>query len=56
MQQAAKVGFPLVGAIFLALAALKFVNGGNWIVWVILGVLFGGLGIFGRKGTGGDQS
>lgn len=46
MDSAKKAGFPLIGAIFLALAVFKFLQGDNWVVWAILGVLFGGLGIF----------
>jgi hypothetical protein len=50
-----KKGFPLLGAIFLALAFLKLVQGENWVVWAILGVLFGGLGAFSWKRSGGDD-
>ena len=50
-----KKGFPLIGAIFLALAVIKFLRGDDWIVWVILGVLFGGLGAFARK-KGAERS
>lgn len=46
MDTAKKAGFPLIGAIFLALAAVKLLQGDDWVVWAILGVLFGGLGIF----------
>ena len=49
MESAKKTAFPVVGAIFLALALFKFLDGGNWIVWLLLGVLFGGLGIFRSK-------
>ena len=55
MPNAAKTGFPILGAIFLALAVLKLVQGENWVVWAILGVLFGGLGIFSRTRSGGDE-
>ena len=47
-------GLPILGIIFLALAVLKLVQGENWVVWAILGVLFGGLGIFRRKSQGPD--
>ena len=49
MGGAAKKGFPMVGAIFLVLALVKFLQGGDWVVWAILGLLFGGLGIFSRS-------
>ena len=42
-------GVSFIGALFLGLGAFKFFTGGNWIVWVILGILFGGLGLFARK-------
>ena len=48
-------GLPLLGIIFLALALLKLVQGENWVVWAILGVLFGGLGIFRRKPQGPNE-
>ncbi|WP_347303735.1 hypothetical protein V5740_03695 [Croceibacterium sp. TMG7-5b_MA50] len=46
-------GLPIVGIVLLTLALLKFVQGGDWVVWLILGVLFGGLGVFSRKGRAG---
>ena len=46
-----KKGFPLLGGIFLALGLLKLIRGDDWVVWIILGVLFGGLAIFSRKGA-----
>lgn len=48
-------GLPILGIIFLALGLLKLVQGESWVVWIILGVLFGGLGIFRRKAKGPDQ-
>jgi len=55
MPKAAKVGVPVIGLIFLALAVIKFLNGDGWVVWAILAFLFGGFGIFGMKrpGAGG---
>ena len=41
-------GFNLVGAIFLALGVVKFLNGKDWVVWIILGILFGGLGFLNK--------
>lgn len=43
-----KKGFPLIGVIFLALGLFKFLRGDNWVVWILLGLLFGGLAAFGR--------
>ena len=56
MSKISKAGFPFVGALFLALGVLKLVQGENWVVWAILGVLFGGLGIFSWKRSDGDES
>ena len=53
METVTKAGFPIVGVIFLALAAFKFLQGGNWVVWAILGVLFGGLAAFRASNRGG---
>jgi len=49
MGQLQRKGFPVIGAIFLALGVFKFVEGESWVVWIILGILFGGLGLFGRR-------
>ena len=56
MTKPAKVGFPVIGAIFLLLAVLKFVQGDGWVVWAILGFLFGGFGVFGLNRNGGDKT
>ena len=48
MAPVVKKGVPVIGVIFLALALLKFVQGEAWVVWAILGFLFGGFGIFAR--------
>ena len=55
METVTKAGFPLVGVIFLALALFKFVQGGEWVVWAILGVLFGGLGVFRASRSKGEK-
>lgn len=54
MAKAGKTAFPVIGFIFLALAVVQFLKGDDWVVWAILGVLFGGLGIFGRKKAGAE--
>ena len=46
MHQLQTKGFPLIGVIFLALGVFKLLEGDNWVVWIILGFLFGGLGAF----------
>lgn len=56
MSKPVMIGFPVVGAIFLVLAVAKFLNGEGWVVWAILGVLFGGLGVFGRNRSGGNKA
>ncbi|MBH1944136.1 hypothetical protein I5L01_07790 [Erythrobacter sp. YJ-T3-07] len=44
----ARKGFPAVGVLFLVLALVMFLKGDDWVVWLILGIVFGGLGIFSR--------
>ncbi|OYY67140.1 hypothetical protein [Sphingomonas sp. 28-62-11] len=59
MPNAAKTGVPIIGIIFLLLAVFRFINGDSWLVWAILGFLFGGFGIFNRSGgdkSGGDKA
>jgi LPXTG-motif cell wall-anchored protein len=56
MEEAKSKGFPLIGAIFILLGVFKFIKGDNWVVWIILGALFGGLGIFSWKKKGSDKS
>jgi hypothetical protein len=53
MDQVRKSAFPLLGVIFLALGVIQFLKGDDWVVWIILGVLFGGLAIFRRKESDG---
>ncbi len=54
METVTKAGFPVVGVIFLALAGYNFLRGEDWVVWLILGVLFGGLAAFRAKKRGAD--
>ena len=49
MDQFQKKGFPFIGVIFLALGILKLFQGNDWVVWIIIGILFGGLGAFSRR-------
>ncbi len=55
MNGAVKKGFPVVGVMFLILAVVNFLQGDNWVVWAILGFLFGGFGIFGARAAHGDK-
>ena len=43
MNGVGKKGFPVVGVIFLTLGVFKLIQGDDWVVWIILGVVFGGL-------------
>lgn len=56
MPKPVKTGFPILGFIFLVLAFVNLVQGDDWVVWAILGVLFGGLGIFTRSRSSGDSA
>ncbi|WP_200909382.1 MULTISPECIES: hypothetical protein [unclassified Sphingomonas] len=49
MPNAVRNGVPIIGLIFLVLAFCNLVKGDPWIVWAILGFLFGGFSVFGRK-------
>ena len=44
-----KTGIRVVGIVFLALGVIKFLRGDDWVVWIILGILFGGLSALGGK-------
>ena len=49
MTEPVKKALPLIGIVFLLLALFKFLQGGNWVVWLILGILFGGLRFIASK-------
>jgi hypothetical protein len=55
MPKSAQAGVPILGIIFLLLAVYKFVSGDSWVVWAILGFLFGGFGIFSLKRSVGTE-
>ena len=57
MGDTARKGLPIVGVMFLILAVVNFLQGDNWVVWAILGFLFGGFGIFGssKRDEGAEQ-
>lgn len=46
MPEPIQKSLPIIGIIFLMLAVLKFLQGGNWVVWLILAILFGALRFF----------
>lgn len=50
-----QLGGGLIGLVFLALGVWRWINGDSWVVWIILGVLFGGIGaakqLLGSKGN-----
>lgn len=55
MADKVNLGSGVIGVMFLAVAAVKFFTGGNAVVWIILGVLFGGISGL-RALTGRGQS
>ena len=57
MPESIKKSLPVIGIIFLLLAVLKFLQGGNWIVWLILATLFGALRFFpsSERGASGPE-
>ena len=55
MANPVKAGVPIIGVIFLALAFFRFVNGHSWVVWLILGALFGGFSIFSANRSQGTK-
>jgi len=56
MPKSALAGVPVIGVIFLLLAVFKFINGDDWVVWAILGFLFGGFSVFNRDRSRGNKS
>ena len=56
MPKSALAGVPVIGIIFLLLAVFKFINGDDWVVWAILGFLFGGFSVFNRDRSRGNKS
>lgn len=51
-----KLGGGVIGLIFLALGVVKLVQGKDWIVWIVLGALFGGLAALGNLFNGRGDS
>jgi hypothetical protein len=54
MGNKAESGVAIAGLIFLGIGVLRFLQGDSWVVWLILGVLLGGVGAGRRllKGRG----
>ncbi len=50
-----KLGGGFIGLLFLAVGVIKLVQGDDWVVWFILGFLFGGFGVFGSKAKESDE-
>jgi hypothetical protein len=48
-------GISFIGILFLLVGVFEFFSGDIWIVWIILGVMFGGLGIFGAARQRSDK-
>jgi F0F1-type ATP synthase assembly protein I len=44
-----------LGAVFLGIALYRFFFSEGWIVWLILGFLFGGFDVLSRKLKSGDE-
>lgn len=44
MASKADTGAGIVGLIFLALGVTNLLQGDSWVVWVLLGVILGGVG------------
>ena len=51
-----KIGGGIIGLMFLAVSVIKLIMGDDWVVWFILGFLFGGFSAFGDKAKGSDES
>ena len=49
-------GGSFIGLLFLGVGVLKLLQGNDWVVWMILGVLFGGLSAFSGQQKGPDES
>ena len=43
-----------LGAVFLGIALYRFLFSDGWIVWLILGFLFGGFDLLSRRAKDGD--
>lgn len=56
MSQSVQKGAPVLGVVFLVLALVRFFQGESWVVWLVLGVVFGGFGIFNLNKSGGNKA
>lgn len=55
MAKKTDLGMGVIGLMFLALAVWEFLSGDGWVVWLILGFLFGGFGAARKLLTKGDS-
>jgi hypothetical protein len=44
-----------LGAVFLGVALYRFLVSDGWIVWLILGFLFGGFDLWSRRSKAGED-
>ena len=50
-----QLGGSFIGLLFFGVGVLKLLQGNDWVIWMILGVLFGGLSAFSGKQNGPDE-
>jgi hypothetical protein len=44
MDRKAVAGSAILGLVFLAIGVMRFLQGEGWVVWILLGVVLGGVG------------
>ena len=56
METVQKKGMPFVALLFLALGVIKLLKGDDWVVWILLAGLLGGVNALTRsKARGGSD-
>ena len=56
METVQKKGMPFVALLFLALGVIKLLKGDDWVVWILLAALLGGVSaLAGAKARGGSD-
>ena len=48
MSDKLNLGGGVIGLLFLGVGVVQFLQGDSWVVWAILGFLFGGFGAAGK--------
>jgi len=43
MEQVRKTGMPLMAGLFLVMAVIEYFQDDNWVVWLVLAMMFGAL-------------